>query len=176
MFASYLLIFVLAATPLFELVTVVPLAIVGGLSPVPVAIVGFLGNLFTVVLLILFVDKVKGWLKARKRRRNQEQVPEEIQNGEDVSPEQDSNKEKRARGLFNKYGLPGLTILGPLIVGSHISAFMAMSFGSKRNLVFGWMIVSLVIWTIISATAASYGATMFIPNVEEKGFLIQLFK
>lgn len=176
MFTSYLLVFVLAATPLFELVTVVPLAIVGGLSPIPVAIIGFLGNLLTVVLLILFVDKVKGWLKARKLRRNGEHLHEEIQNGEEVSQGQNSKKEKRARGLFNKYGLPGLTILGPLIVGSHISAFMAMSFGSKRSLVFGWMIVSLVIWTIISATAASYGVTLIIPNVEENGFLIQLFK
>lgn len=176
MFVSYLLVFVLAAIPLFELITVVPLAIIGGLSPIPVAITGFLGNLLTVVLLIVFVDKGKDWLKARKLRRNEKQVNEEIQNCEDVSQEQVSKKEERAKGLFNKYGLPGLTILGPIIVGSHITAFMAMGFSSKRSLVFSWMIVSLVLWTIISAMATSYGVTLFIPNVEEKGFLIQLFK
>lgn len=64
---SYLLVFILAAIPLLELVTVVPLAIIGGLPPVPVSIMGFLGNALTVILLIVFVDRVKVWMKARKR-------------------------------------------------------------------------------------------------------------
>ncbi|HBV98378.1 MAG: DNA-binding protein [Peptococcaceae bacterium BICA1-7] len=169
MSVSYLLVFLLAAIPLVELIAVVPLAIIGGLSPVPVAILGFLGNLLTVMLLIVFVDRVKRLMKTRRQKR----FGVDEQAGE---AEQDTKKEKRARVLFNKYGLPGLTILGPLLVGSHISAFMAMSFGSKRRLVLSWMLVSLGLWTIVSAFGASYGATFFIPNVEENGFLIQFFK
>lgn len=178
MFVSYLLVFILAAIPLVELIAVVPLAIIGGLSPVPVAILGFLGNTLTVMLLIIFVDRVKGWVRARKQKRIgvSEQVGEEFQNNEEVIMEQDSKKEKRARVLFEKYGLPGLTILGPFLVGSHITAFMGMSFGSKRRLVSGWMLASLGLWTIISAIAASYGVTFFVPNVEENGFLIRLFQ
>jgi hypothetical protein len=49
----------------------------------------------------------------------------------------ETEKQKRARALFDKYGLPGLTIFGPLLIGSHISAFMGVSFGSKRSLVTG---------------------------------------
>ncbi|WP_347488694.1 small multi-drug export protein [Desulfoscipio sp. XC116] len=178
MFISYLLVFVLASIPLLELVTVVPLAILGGLSPAPVGILGFLGNALTVLLLIVFVDKVKGWIRARKKKRIgvKEQVGEEFQNSAEVIVEQDSKKEKRARVLFNKYGLPGLAILGPIIVGSHITAFMGMSFGSKRRLVFGWMLFSLGLWTIISVAAASYGSAFLVPNVEENGFLIRLFQ
>lgn len=178
MFISYLLVFLLAATPLFELVTVIPLAIIGGLPPVPVAIVGFLGNLLTVVLLIVFVDRVKGWIRARKMQRNSVLAVEGEghQNSGEVITEKDSKKEKRARAIFDKYGLPGLTIFGPLLVGSHISAFMGMSFGSKRSLVIGWMIASLVIWTIVSAVLASSGVTFFAPNAEENGFLIRIFQ
>lgn len=180
MIVSYLLVFLLAAIPLFELIAVVPLAIMGGLSPVPVAILGFLGNALTVLLLIVFIDRIKHWLRMRKQKRMgvSEQVGEEFKQSEEASTsmEQDSKKERRARVLFDKYGLPGLTIIGPFLVGSHISAFMAMGFGSKKSLVSSWMLISLIIWTIISAVAASYGVTYFIPNAEENGFLIRLFQ
>jgi Ca2+/H+ antiporter, TMEM165/GDT1 family len=177
-FVSYLLVFLLAAVPLFELIAVVPLAIIGGLSPVPVAILGFLGNLLTVLLLIIFVDKVKGWMSERKQKRvgMQATVGGEAHVSEEVTTEQDTKKQKRAKVLFDKYGLPGLTIFGPLLVGSHISAFMGMSFGSKRSLVTGWMVVSLIIWTIVSAVAANSGVSFFVPDVEENGFLIRLFQ
>lgn len=177
MFLSYLLVFVLAAIPLFELIAVVPLAIIGGLSPVPVAILGFLGNLLTVLLLIVFIDRIKMWRIAKKLKKAGvvDREGDSYLGTEDVQLEPESKKEKRARALFEKYGLPGLTIIGPFFVGSHISAFMAMSFSSKRTLVTGWMIVSLVLWTIASAVAAGYGVSFFYPNIEENGFLIRIF-
>ncbi|KQL19672.1 small multi-drug export protein [Cytobacillus solani] len=178
MIVSYFLVFLLAAIPLFELITVIPLAIIGGLAPVPVAILGFLGNLLTILLLIVFVDKIKLLLRTRKQKRN---VVTEVEGGEDqytegTEPEQDSKKQKRARVLFDKYGLPGLTIFGPLLVGSHISAFMGMSFGSSRGLVTGWMIASLVIWTIVSTVLANSGVSFLAPDLKENGFLLRIFQ
>lgn len=177
MLVPYTLVFVLASIPLLELTIVVPLAIIGGLSPVPVSILGFLGNALTVLLLIVFVDKVKGWMMARKKNRTEvaEQSGEEFEANE-VAIQQNSKKEKRARAIFDKYGLPGLAVLGPVIVGSHITAFMGMSFSSQRHLVSGWMLLSLLLWTIVSAVAASYGVSFFVPDVEENGFLIRLFQ
>lgn len=178
MLISYFLVFLLAAIPLFELIAVIPLAIIGGLSPVPVAILGFLGNLVTVLLLILFVDKIKEWMRARKLKRAPVREGEGIETfeNEEIAIVQESKKQTRARTIFDKYGLPGLTILGPLLVGSHISAFMGMSFGSSRRLVTGWMITSLVIWTVVSAVLASSGVSFFMPEVEENGFLVRIFK
>ncbi|WP_051488864.1 small multi-drug export protein [Cytobacillus firmus] len=69
MLLSYLFVFLLAAIPLFELVAVIPLAIIGGLSPVLTAILAFLGNALTVVLLIVFVDQVKKWMRKRKQKK-----------------------------------------------------------------------------------------------------------
>ncbi|MBP2239525.1 putative membrane protein [Cytobacillus eiseniae] len=178
MLISYFLVFLLAAVPLFELVTVIPLAIIGGLSPIPVAILGFLGNLLTILLLILFVDKIKLLLKTRKQKRvavtEVEGMEGEHTNG--THAVQDSKKQKRARVLFDKYGLPGLTIFGPLLVGSHISAFMGMSFGSSRGLVTGWMIASLVIWTVVATVLTNSGVSFLAPDLKENGFLIRIFK
>lgn len=44
---TYTLIFLLAAIPFFEIMVIVPIAIVGGLPSAPVMIVAFLGNLLT---------------------------------------------------------------------------------------------------------------------------------
>ncbi|PFG12254.1 small multi-drug export protein [Bacillus sp. es.036] len=178
MFLSYLLVFVLAAIPLFELVAVIPLAIIGGLSPVLTGVLAFLGNALTVILLIVFVDKFKIW--RRKRKQKQKRTKDVIQDeGETteahVEEVQESKKEKRARVLFDKYGLPGLTIIGPFFVGSHISAFMGMSFGSKRKMVTSWMMTSLVLWTVIMAVASTYGVAFFVPDVEDDGVLVRLF-
>ncbi|WP_240377921.1 small multi-drug export protein [Bacillus piscicola] len=175
MFLSYLFVFVLAAIPLFELVAVIPLAIIGGLSPLPTAILAFLGNALTVILLIVFVDHVKKWKRKRQRKRIEEIDLEEGIEEDWEAEKEESKKGKRARALFDKYGLPGLTIIGPFFVGSHISAFMGMSFGSKRKMVTSWMMVSLLLWTVVTAVASRYGVTYFMPNVEEDGFLIRLF-
>ncbi|WP_077619023.1 small multi-drug export protein [Bacillus sinesaloumensis] len=186
MLISYLLVFILAAVPLFELIAVIPIAIVGGLSPIPVAILGFLGNLLTVLLLILFVDKIKVWMKARKQKKNPVREVERMeplegegiisQESAEIHAAEESKKEKRARTIFDKYGLPGLTILGPLLVGSHISAFMSMSFGSSRKLVTGWMITSLLVWTIVFTALAGSGISFFAPEIQENGFLVRMFK
>ncbi|RSL30728.1 DNA-binding protein, partial [Salibacterium salarium] len=155
MFLSYVLVFVLASIPLVELAAVIPLAVIGGLHPVPAAILAFLGNALTVFLLIVFIDRVKKWLKKRKDRQKDDTEETSSNNEEETEY---SKKGKRARFLFDKYGLPGLAIIGPFFVGSHVSAFMGMSFGSGRRMVIIWMIVSLLLWTVIITVASIYGA------------------
>lgn len=67
---GYVLVFVLAALPFFEVVGVVPLAILGGLHPVTTAVIGFIGNFLTVLLLIVFVDRFKAWRLRRKEDKS----------------------------------------------------------------------------------------------------------
>lgn len=70
----------------FEVVGVVPLAILSGMHPVPTAVIGFIGNFFTVLLLIVFVDRFKAWRLKRKEDKSDEkgekkqQGPEEFGN------------------------------------------------------------------------------------------------
>lgn len=176
----YIVVFLLAATPMFEIIGVIPLAIIAGLSPIPVALFAFSGNLLTVLLVIFLVDKLKAWMLKRKAKKNiQLQVEgSEFSNSssDQVSEEEDTKRSKRAKKIWEKYGLPGLTFLGTLLVGSHIAAFMAMSFGSKRNWVIGWMVVSILLWTVIIAVASSLGLELITDTTGTDGFLIDLFK
>ncbi|MFS0654415.1 small multi-drug export protein [Bacillus sp. 179-C3.3 HS] len=146
---GYVLVFILAALPLFEVVGIVPLAILSGLHPVTTAIIGFIGNFITVLLLIVFVDKFKEWRMKRK--------------GE-TSNEKGEKKQQRARRIWERYGLPGLALVGPFIIGSHLSALMCMSFGTKRKQVAMWMTISLMMWTALAAGLTGAGFQYFAPD------------
>jgi Ca2+/H+ antiporter, TMEM165/GDT1 family len=167
---TYLAVFVLAAIPWIELAAVVPLGILFGLAPVPVGILGFAGNWLTVVLLILLFDQFQQWrLKRKSSRREAMAVASEtrMEAGTEVEAEgaeeeaegaaMTSKRGQRAKRIWHRYGLPGLALIGPFFVGSHIAAAVAMAFKAPRRLVTMWMSISLVAWTIVLAVAAYYG-------------------
>ncbi|MGG4490995.1 small multi-drug export protein [Metabacillus idriensis] len=165
---AYTAVFIMAAIPLFEVYGVIPIGILAGLSPLAVSVVAFLGNAFTVILLILLVDKVKNFLQKRKMKKQGMTV----MNEEAASLEaEDSKRSKRAKKIWRRAGLPGLTIIGPLLVGSHLAAFLSMSFGSKRTVVTGWMLVSLVIWSAAAGIGTWLGADFLTAEGQYEGFL-----
>ncbi|MER2169536.1 MAG: small multi-drug export protein, partial [Psychrobacillus psychrodurans] len=62
---DYFLVFLGAAIPWLELALVIPLGIISGMNPVAVIIYGFIGNMVTVIALIIGYDKFKLWLAKR---------------------------------------------------------------------------------------------------------------
>lgn len=157
MFLTYIIIFLLAAIPFFEIMAIIPIAIIGGLPVIPVMLVAFLGNLFTIILLILFLDKFREW---RRKRKGKEQ--------------EDSKRHKRARALWDKYGLPGLAFIGPFFVGSHLSALLALTFGGTKAKTLSLMTASLLTWTIVLGLAAYFGFDYFIADEDDLGFITRL--
>ncbi len=140
----YILVFILAAVPFFEAYGIIPLAILAGLSPVPVVILGLVGNIATVLVVILFINKIKEW---RKRKRK----------GEEKEP---NKRTIRAQNLWKKYGLPGLAFIGPLLVGSHLTAFMSLTLGGTKKRTAFWMTASIVVWSITFTILAYYGVDL----------------
>ena len=95
MAVTYAIIFLLAAIPFFEVAAIIPIAIIGGVPAIPTMIVAFLGNLLTIVLLIIFVDKIIARRKKRKKNK-----------------EEDDSKSINVHAIFGgKYGLPGLAFI-----------------------------------------------------------------
>nr|WP_044641612.1 small multi-drug export protein [Risungbinella massiliensis] len=131
---QYVLLFFISLVPVIDISVVVPLGVILGLSPIWVMIIGFLGNLAFVLILAFFFQQIRGW---RDKRRAAKGI---------TTP---SKKETRARNLWEKYGVPGLAIISPFLVGTDVAAFLAFSLGSSRKSVIGWMIVSLAFWSAI---------------------------
>nr|WP_240452352.1 small multi-drug export protein [Virgibacillus sp. YIM 98842] len=130
---EYFLVFLGAAIPWMEIALVIPLGIVAGLSPFWVIVLAFTGNMLTVIPLIAAFEKFQEWYKRRKQKRNRN----------------NNTKMERGRKLWNKYGLPGLSILGPLVTGTHVAVLIGMSLGASKYWTTVWMTVSIGLWSLV---------------------------
>lgn len=146
---EYLLVFLGAAIPWLEIALVIPLGIIGGLSPIGVMVAAFTGNILTVLFVIFGFQKVKDWMDNRKKNKDEEP----------------SKKEARGKRIWNKYGMPGVALLGPIVIGTHIAAFLGLLLGAKKTNVTSWMIVSIGLWTLIFGVLTAMGFDFFVGTV-----------
>jgi Ca2+/H+ antiporter, TMEM165/GDT1 family len=158
---AYILVFILSATPFLEACVVIPISILAGLSTAPAMILGLLGNILTVLIVILFVNKIKEWRRKRKKQEG------------GLEPEE-SKRSKRAQKIWKKYGLPGLAIIGPMFVGSHLTAFMSVTLGGTKKKTFYWMATSITLWTIVFTVLAHLGIDVL--GRGDEGILHDIFK
>ncbi|SDQ93580.1 small multi-drug export protein [Natronobacterium texcoconense] len=142
-FLQYLLVFVFAAIPVIEILVVIPIAIGLGLDPVLTGAVAFAGNVLSVYALVVFYRRVANWLQ---RRRDDESEP--------------SDRYARARRLWDRYGLPGLALGGPVLAGVHVAALVALLAGSRSRTVAAWMTTGIFVWTIVLVAASAYGVSV----------------
>lgn len=135
-----------AAIPWIELGLVIPLGIISGLNPIMVIIVGFVGNMVTVLALIIGYDKFKLWLVKRNEGKEKKE----------------SKRSARAKELWDKYGLPGMLMLGPILIGTHIAAFIGMTLGASKVKTLVWSTISIAAWAIIFGVVTSLGFEFFV--------------
>ena len=141
---AYLLVFILAAIPLVEILVVIPIAIAVGLDPFLVAISAFVGNLVPVYLIII------GYINIKKLEHKLKSK---------ISCQNISTSKRRQTSLHigNKYGIPGISIISPIITGTHLATIMALVFGAKISSLVIWMCISLLAWTVLLTVLSYYG-------------------
>lgn len=143
---EYILIFLAAATPWLEAIIVVPYGVIRGFNPFLVSVIAFLGNMLTILLVVIFYHKISDWLTKRRKAKG---------------GEQQIKRTERARRIWNKYGVPGLSAIGPLLIGTHFTILMALALGSNKKAATVWMAISLAGWIVISAVGSYYGFSWF---------------
>ncbi|MFC6039244.1 small multi-drug export protein [Paenisporosarcina macmurdoensis] len=146
---EYFLVFLGAAIPWLEMALVIPLGIIRGLNPFWVVIVGFVGNMVTVMALIIGYDRFNLWLS--KRREGKEQ--------------KESKRSDRAKKIWNKYGLPGMLLLGPVLIGTHIAAFIGMTLGASKRQTTIWSVISIALWALVFGILTSLGFDFFVRDI-----------
>src|SRR5699024_5616326 len=142
---QYILIFLGAAIPWLEVLIVVPLGIVWGLSPIIVMILGFVGNMVKVIPVIFMFDKFK---TCYDRRRKKQKKP--------------SNKSVKAVRQFKMYGVVGSGLFGPILTGTHIAAFIGMSMGATKKSMINWMSISIAGWVLAIGVITALGFDFFV--------------
>jgi hypothetical protein len=182
---EFIVAFMLAGTPWLELLVVIPMGLAWGLPPVPLAVVVFAGNTATVLPLLWLHGHWRRWRARRRRRHPGEADPADpaqavaenphpaqvgpenadaaqtgLENADaaQVGPWQPKSRRGRwAQRLWNRYGLPGLALLAPLLTGVHLAVVLALLSGVPRRSILSWMIGSMVLWTIAVTVTTHYG-------------------
>ncbi|GAA0447719.1 hypothetical protein GCM10008983_27230 [Lentibacillus halophilus] len=149
MIYKYMLVFLGAAIPWLEVMAVVPVGIVWGLAPFWVMVVAFVGNMLSVLVVIVGFDKLKRWYIRRREAKGK----------------QPSKGSRRAVTFFHKYGLIGLAFLGPVLIGTHIAVFIGMALGASKRAMSVWIGISIALWIVIFGVTTALGFDFFKKNI-----------
>jgi len=144
----YISVFIGAAIPILEVWIAVPLGIIAGLPWFPAAIVGFSGNLVSLLPIIYAGEKVSLYVRRWRKHTTSGTVAES-----------DSEKQTRKHRILYKFGVPGLALLGPFLIGVHAAAAFAMAMGATKRSVLFWFTLSLVVCSLLFGFLASLGFT-----------------
>ncbi len=132
-------VFLVSLVPFLEGYVAASVGIVIGFPAIPTIIAACFGNWVSVMAIIVLYEKLS---RRRKAKQNDGHSGKRME---------------RARNLFNKYGVPGVALIGPLIFGHHIGAFISLVSGSSKRYVILWMTIGILVWTIAAGALAAVG-------------------
>lgn len=102
-----------------------------GMPPIPVMAVALIGNWLSIMLIIVLYGK---WSVGRQGMGSGKRMD-------------------RARKILGKYGVPGVALIGPLVFGHHIGAFISLVSGAPKGFVTLWQTIAVALWTVGGALA-----------------------
>ncbi|KQR39313.1 hypothetical protein [Microbacterium sp. Leaf159] len=141
------------AIPFIEGEGAVSIGIIGGIHPVVAAIAAMVGNFLCVAVLVIASSGARTAIVNRNRSR--EAVLAGTSGGavESTAAESErggARKEKFQRA-FERYGVPGVSLLGPLLLPTQFTATMLAAAGVGKVRILIWQAVAIVGWTTIVA-------------------------
>lgn len=143
---QYAGIFLIAGIPFAEAMLATMAGTVLELPVVWVFLLGFVGNLLSVMMIVAPFHALFRWLRNR--------------------PDKKSGfvhrRSERAREIFDKYGVPGLALISPLIASGHIAAFTSLAAGTGKRKVMVWHIVSIAVYSVVGLAVGLFLKTKLI--------------
>jgi uncharacterized membrane protein len=136
---QFMMIFVIGFIPFLEAHVAVPLGVLLKVPFILTAFLGIGGNIISVLLLVLIVTLIKDKLNQHDRYPSI------------------NRRFVKARHYFDKYGVPGLALLGPIVGANHISALVSVVAGARKENVVLWQVISISVWGIGSGLLLFYG-------------------
>ncbi|PPG56662.1 small multidrug efflux protein [Rathayibacter sp. AY2B7] len=119
------------AVPFIEGEGAASIGIIGGIHPVVAGLAGAIGNFVCVAMLVLLGTGVRSAITGRSEAKR-------------TTP----RREKFQRA-FTRYGVPGVSLLGPLLLPTHFTAVMLAGAGVGRGRILLWQGVAIALWTTV---------------------------
>ncbi len=141
---QWLAVALVAAIPFVESYFGAAIGVVIGLPPVVAIASAVVGNVLSMLAFVSFGTAIR----ARRERRRSEL-------GEPESP-----RYARLRRMFDRFGVPGVSIIGQTILPSQITSGAMVGFGASRRAVIVWQIVAIVLWAAVFGLLATLGLNL----------------
>jgi hypothetical protein len=122
--------------------------LIGVVAGVPLAITllaAILGNVISMLIFVFAASAARAKVLARR--------------GTDQQTEPTARRAKVKR-LFDRFGVPGVSLLGQAVLPSQITSGMMVSFGASRNAVIFWQIISIILWALLFALIGMGGIAL----------------
>lgn len=121
------------AVPFIEGEGAAAIGIIGGINPVIAAVAGAIGNLLCVAVVVLVTSRVRTAVTTRR--------------GGTTKPTT-ARREKFERA-YHRYGTPGVSLLGPLLLPTQFTAAALTSTGVSPARVIAWQAAAIALWTTV---------------------------
>ncbi|WP_313480332.1 hypothetical protein [Microbacterium sp.] len=116
--------------------------------PLPIAVLAaVVGNVISMLVFVFIAAAARQKVLARR--------------GADAATDAPSPRREKVKRMFDRFGVPGVSLLGQTVLPSQITSGMMVSFGASRNAVIVWQIISIIIWAIIFALIGQAGIALF---------------
>lgn len=109
-----------------------------GLHPVVAIIVAVIGNTVSMLAFVYGAGAIRD--KATKNKVGE------------AKP-----KRQRLKRMFDRFGVPGVSLLGQTLLPSQITSSAMVGFGANRNAVAFWQIISIILWGVVFGVLATLG-------------------
>lgn len=119
-----------------ELWAGVPVGFALGLPPVLVAVACAAGATAAAGLVVVVGQPARAWIVAR------------------LHP---SGRGGRLERIWVRYGVPGLGLTAPLLVGAPIGTAIGIALGAPPRRLFAWVTGGIVLWSVALTAAAALG-------------------
>lgn len=141
-------VFIAGAIPWFEAIGVVPAGILIGLDPIWVVVAAATGNAITIFLFAYSGSQIRAWWLRRREAKGKV--------GE-------NKRFAKAQEAFNKWGVFGMALLGPLVIGTQFAAAVSVAAGVKPLKTSLIVTVGMVVWAgVIASVMVLIGVDQFL--------------
>ncbi|GAA4697182.1 hypothetical protein APR04_004426 [Promicromonospora umidemergens] len=138
------------------------IGILGGIHPVVAAIAAMAGNFLVVAALVLLGSGAHDAVVTRHRAkvRARDGVPvggpapgAAPDDGLDDNLDGGRSSVRRAKfqRAYERYGVPGVSLLGPLLLPTHFTATMLAASGVGKARILIWQALAIIGWTTVTA-------------------------
>jgi uncharacterized membrane protein len=146
------------AVPFVEGEGAATIGIIGGVNPVISIIAAAAGNFLIVLVLVVLSSGARTAIVNRQHEKKLVHAGGDSYEELDAAAVESDRKSARKvkfQTALEKYGVPGVSLLGPLLLPTHFTATMLAASGVSKARVLFWQAIAIAGWATLFGTIAA---------------------